>query len=159
PAIIIISVDEFIAIYFPIALPPTVKAAMILVKNTDKPICKSDSSSILFIFIISIITTINALPLIILVISPITSLQKLANLSSFLVTVTAPLSSAPISSAIALNDNSMYAVAATHVVPINIPTITNTSTTDKQNIHETLPSINDDTIQKIAVIPNVITAM
>src|SRR5699024_6149051 len=132
---------------------------MILVKNTDKPICKNDSSSILFIFIISIITTVHALQLIIPVISPITSLQKLANLSAFLVIETASLAPTTFSAAIALNGNSFAAVAATPSISNTIPTITITKPMIKRNIHETILSNEDDTMEKIAANTNVITAI
>src|SRR5699024_4036834 len=109
---------------------------------------KSDSSSILFIFIISIITTVNALPLIIPVISPITSLQKLANLSAFLVIETASLAPTTFSAAIALYGNSFAAVAATPSISNKIPTITNNKTKIKPNNQETLISNDDDKMEK-----------
>src|SRR5690625_1714995 len=131
---------------------------MILVKNNYKPICKIDSSALPILFIISIITTVNALPLIIPVISPITSLQKLANLSAFLVIETASLAPTTFSAAIALNGDYFAAVAATPSISNKIPTITITKSMIKPNIHETLLSNDDDTMEKIAANTNVITA-
>src|SRR5690625_7292952 len=132
---------------------------MILVKNNYKPICKIDSSALPILFIISIITTVNALPLIIPVISPITSLQKLANLSAFLVIETASLAPTTFSAAIALNGDSFDAVAATPSISNKIPTITITKTMIKLNINETLLSNDDDSMEKIAANPNLITAL
>src|SRR5699024_3463035 len=92
-------------------------------------------------------------------ISPITSLQKLANSSAFLVIETASLSPTTFSAAIELNVESFAPVAATPSISNKIPTITITNTMIKPNIHETILSNDDDTMEKIAANTNVITAM
>src|SRR5699024_8426061 len=80
-------------------------------------------------------------------------------LSAFLVIETASLAPTTFSAAIALNGDSFAAVAATPSISNKIPTITITKTMIKPNIHETLLSNYDDTMEKITAKTNVITHM
>src|SRR5699024_8036831 len=78
---------------------------------------------------------------------------------AFLVIETASVAPTTFSAAIALNGDSFAAVAATPSIANKIPTITITKTMIKPNIHETLLSNDDDTMEKIAANTNGITAM
>src|SRR5699024_11384288 len=78
---------------------------------------------------------------------------------AFLVIETPSLAPTTITAAIALNGDSFSSVAATPSISNTIPTITITKTIIKPNIHETLHSNDDDTMEKIAANTNVITAM
>src|SRR5699024_10044905 len=155
----IIFVDEWIAKYLPSAFPPTVSAAIKLVKKTDKKSC-GDGSAVPWISLeISNITIVNALPLIIPEISPMTSLQKLANLSAFLYMLTASLAPVTFSAAIACKGASFAAVDAMPSISKMMPIKTINSTMTSPMIQETLFNNEEEKLEKIAANTKVITAM
>src|SRR5690625_552011 len=148
-----------IAKYLPIAFPPTVTAATILVKIIDKIICQEGSFEPFIICEISIMTIVKALPLTIPDISPITSLQKLANLSAFLWIITASRAPITFSAAIACNGDSLTAVEAIPNISNIIPIITIVNTIIKPKTQLTLLNMVEDMLEKIAANTKVITAI
>src|SRR5699024_300825 len=104
-------------------------------------------------------TTVDAAPLTIPDISPITSLQKLANLSSFRLMITASFAPFTFSAAIACKGASSAAVEAIPSISNIIPITTMSSTIIKPTNHATSLKTNDEMTEKIAASTNVITAI